>query len=76
MIGPILYDPATPVRVEIAAGVNRWSYTVRQGTSVNSVVHSYGSVTEQFTELAELWSTYSNRGVMVEMTPNLAGAGM
>jgi len=29
LIGPQLFNPDLPVRVEIAAGVNRWSYSVR-----------------------------------------------
>jgi len=36
----------------------------------------YGTGTSQFSELAELWSTYSNRGVTVEFTPNMQGSGV
>ena len=59
------------MRVEFAAGVNRFSWTIRQGITVYSEELAYGTGTGQFSELAELWSTYSNRGVMVEMTPNM-----
>jgi len=76
LAGPQLIDPTNPIRVEFAAGVNRFSWSIRQSTTTLSEEYSYGQATGQFSELAELWSTYSNRGVTIEMTPNMQGSGV
>jgi hypothetical protein len=77
LTGPTIINPDVPVRVDFSAGVNRFSWQVQQGggTPLTASVE-YGSGTSQFSELAELWSTYSNRGVSVEFTPNMQGSGV
>lgn len=43
--GPTPINPDTPVRVEFAAGVNRWSYTITQGGTSHSFGSDYGQTT-------------------------------
>jgi len=65
------YNPDEPCLVQFACGVNKWIWDVRQGGVVLTAQDfKYGQGTEQFAELAALWSTYRLDSVQVEFVPS------
>jgi glutathione peroxidase-family protein len=65
------YNATEPCVVQFASGVNKWIWDVRQGGSiVTAETLEYGEFTEQFAELAALWSTYRLDSVTIEFVPS------
>jgi hypothetical protein len=57
--------------VQFTAGINGWLWEIRQsGTFITGQTRAYGEDTEQFAELALLWSTYAMGSVKIELVPN------
>lgn len=62
--------------IEVFAGVNEWGYVLKQGsTIIGSSNYPYGELARQFSELAQLWSTYRIDGLMIDWSPAQTGAG-
>jgi hypothetical protein len=63
--------------IEVFAGVNGWGYTLTQGnTQVGAGGAEYGATTQQYNELAALWSTYRLDSVLISWEPAQIGSGV
>jgi len=64
------------VTIEVFAGLNEWGYALKQyGTLIGSSNYPYGELAGQFSELAQLWSTYRLDGISIEWRPSNTGSG-
>jgi len=70
------YNVDEPCVVQFCAGVNGWSFTLRQSGNTSPLESgAYGERPGQFAQLSELWLTYRLDKITLELVPNNPGAG-